>query len=61
VPTRSNFSDKLNATTPYILYILPMEDDRLFEKMAVTKLPNGRYMAMLFKGLTDEDIYGIWI
>jgi hypothetical protein len=58
VPTRSNFSDKLNVNdTLYFIYtsqLIERPFEKLFEKMAVTKLPNGRYMAMLFKGLTDE-------
>lgn len=54
VPTINNFSDKLNAgDTLYFIYSTT-GSDIAFEKMAVTKLPNGRYKAMLFKGLTDE-------
>jgi len=48
------FSEKLNSgDTLYFIYSTT-GSDITFEKMAVTKLPNGRYMAMLFKGLTDE-------
>lgn len=48
------FSEKLNSgDTLYFIYSTTGHDIT-FEKMAVTKLPNGRYMAMLFKGLTDE-------
>ncbi|MBK6835886.1 MAG: hypothetical protein IPG89_17110 [Bacteroidetes bacterium] len=54
VPTTNNFSDRLsNGDTLYFIYSTTGKDVAL-EKMAVTKLANGRYMAMLFKGLTNE-------
>lgn len=54
VPTINNFSDKLIAgDTLYFIYSTT-GTDITFEKMAVTKLANGRYMTMLFKGLSDE-------
>lgn len=54
VPTINNFSDKLIAgDTLYFIYSTT-GSDIAFEKMAVTKLANGRYMTMLFKGLSDE-------
>jgi len=54
VPTTTNFSDKLNiADTLYFIYSGQLKE-RPFEKLAVTKLANGNYKAMLFKGLTNE-------
>lgn len=54
VPSINNFSDKLTAgDTLYFIYSTT-GNDIAFEKMAVTKLANGRYSAMMFKGLTDE-------
>lgn len=54
VPTINNFSEKLAVgDTLYFIYSTT-GNDITFEKMAITKMPNGRYIAMMFKGLTDE-------
>jgi hypothetical protein len=54
VPEINNFSDKLSTgDTLYVIYS-SSGNDIAFEKLGITKLPNGRYMAMMYKGLTNE-------
>lgn len=54
IPTINTLSDKLKANDT--LYILRTTSGATisYEKMGITKLSDGRYTAMLFKGNTDE-------
>ena len=54
IPSINTLSDKLKAKdTLYILYSTSGAE-LSFQKMGITKLPDGRYTALLFKGTSDE-------